>query len=51
MGIEASLVKGKDGVFEVELDGELVFSKKALGRFPEAGEVEGALEERLSGAS
>jgi selT/selW/selH-like putative selenoprotein len=33
------LIKGKDGVFEVEADGTLVFSKRRLGRFPEPGEV------------
>jgi selT/selW/selH-like putative selenoprotein len=27
-------------VFEVELDGKLIFSKKKLGRFPENGEIE-----------
>ena len=32
-------MKGSDGVFEVTLDGELIFSKKKLGRFPESGEV------------
>jgi len=32
----------------VEIDGELVYSKRATGRFPDAGEVEGLLEPRLS---
>lgn len=27
------------GVFEVTADGDLIFSKKALGRFPEDNEV------------
>jgi selT/selW/selH-like putative selenoprotein len=27
------------GVFEVVLDGKLIFSKKALGRFPENAEI------------
>jgi selenoprotein W-related protein len=31
------------GVFEVTVDGNLVFSKKALGRFPEDGEVLGII--------
>jgi selenoprotein W-related protein len=39
LGTEARLIKGKDGVFEVEADGRLVFSKRKLGRFPEPGEV------------
>ncbi|MDE0705968.1 MAG: SelT/SelW/SelH family protein [Rhodospirillaceae bacterium] len=39
-GAEIELVKGGGGVFEISLDGELVFSKKALGRFPEDEEIE-----------
>jgi len=31
------------GVFEITVDGRKVFSKKALGRFPEEGEVEGLI--------
>jgi len=31
------------GVFEVQVDGKLVFSKKELGRFPEPGEVEATI--------
>jgi selenoprotein W-related protein len=38
-GAETRLVKGRDGVFEVTVDGNLVFSKRSLGRFPEPGEV------------
>jgi selT/selW/selH-like putative selenoprotein len=41
------LVKGQDGVFEVTLDGTLVFSKRSLGRFPEPGEVETSLASEL----
>jgi len=33
------LIPGSGGVFEVEIDGELVFSKKALDRFPEPEEI------------
>jgi len=29
------------GVFEVTVDGKLIFSKKALGRFPNEGEIVG----------
>ncbi|MYF07213.1 MAG: SelT/SelW/SelH family protein [Rhodospirillaceae bacterium] len=39
-GAEVELVKGGKGVFEISLDGEPVFSKKALGRFPEDHEIE-----------
>ena len=38
-GIEARLVPGHKGVFEVRTDGKTVFSKKETGRFPEHGEV------------
>lgn len=34
------------GVFEVRVDDHLVFSKKALGRFPEDGEVVRLIRER-----
>jgi len=43
-GVEAELIRGKDGVFDVRVDGSLVFSKHELGRFPEPGEVERAIE-------
>ena len=33
------LVKGRGGVFDVAVDGRVVFSKHATGRFPEEGEV------------
>jgi len=38
-GSRPTLKKGSGGVFEVTVDGRLVFSKKALGRFPEHDEV------------
>lgn len=39
-GVEAELLRGKSGVFDVRLDGKLIFSKHDAGRFPEEGEVE-----------
>lgn len=33
------LIESSGGVFEVTVDGRLVFSKKALGRHAEAGEI------------
>ena len=39
VGAEAELVEGSGGVFEVVVDGQLVFSKKALGRFPTDDEI------------
>ncbi|MBI5168211.1 MAG: hypothetical protein HZA61_01860 [Candidatus Eisenbacteria bacterium] len=38
-GITPTLVKGTGGVFEVTIDGKLVFSKKALGRHAEIDEI------------
>lgn len=34
------------GVFEVTVDGDLVFSKKALDRFPDQAEVFAEIERR-----
>lgn len=33
------LIPSSGGVFEVKKNGELIFSKKALGRFPEKEEI------------
>ncbi|MBU0680334.1 MAG: Rdx family protein [Proteobacteria bacterium] len=33
------LTASSGGVFEVDVDGKNIFSKKALGRFPEEGEI------------
>jgi selenoprotein W-related protein len=38
------LIESSGGVFEVELDGRKVFSKKSLGRHAEPGEVLRAIE-------
>jgi selenoprotein W-related protein len=40
---DVELIPGSGGVFEVRNGGQLVFSKRQLGRFPEPGEVERAL--------
>ncbi|TMJ46616.1 MAG: hypothetical protein E6G90_14335 [Alphaproteobacteria bacterium] len=37
---EVELVKGVAGVFEITIDGQLKFSKKQLGRFPEDAEID-----------
>jgi selenoprotein W-related protein len=47
-GAAVELIKGKDGVFEVTVDGDLLFSKRALGRFPEEGEVAQIVREAVS---
>ena len=38
-GAKIEYIESGGGVFEVVADGNLVFSKKKLGRFPEAAEV------------
>jgi len=44
-GTATKLIKGSGGVFEVKVDGALVFSKAALGRFPDPDEVAAALRD------
>jgi selenoprotein W-related protein len=46
-GITSELIKSGGGVFEIELNGELIFSKKAKGRFPEDREVFDAIAAKL----
>jgi selenoprotein W-related protein len=43
----ATLRPSGGGRFEVTLDGELLFSKAALGRHPAAGEVAGLVAARI----
>jgi selenoprotein W-related protein len=42
-----NIIPSSGGVFEVKLNDELIFSKKELGRFPEEGEVENKIMEKL----
>ena len=44
--MDPELIPSSGGVFEVVADGDLVFSKKSLGRFPEEDEVIGPLAAR-----
>ena len=46
MGVESKLTAGAGGVFDVFADGKLVYSKKAVGRFPEPGEITGMLQKK-----
>jgi selT/selW/selH-like putative selenoprotein len=43
MGVDARIVPGGKGQFDVEADGRLVFSKHDQGRFPEHDEIVAAL--------
>ena len=42
-----SLISSGGGVFEITLNGDLIFSKKALNRFPESGEIKKLIMDRL----
>ena len=39
LGIDAELIEGEKGIFDVVADGVLIFSKHAEGRFPEEQEI------------
>jgi len=39
VGVEAKLIAGGGGIFDVKRDGVLIFSKHKLGRFPNEGEI------------
>jgi selenoprotein W-related protein len=40
------MIPSRGGVYEIAVDDALVFSKKALGRFPEDGEIARLIDER-----
>lgn len=42
------VVTGANGIFDVHVDGELVFTKSMLGRYPEPDDVVPLLREKLS---
>ncbi len=46
---EWTLIPSKGGVFELEIDGELVYSKKETGRHAEEGEILAMFEARVPG--
>jgi len=39
-----NLIPSGGGVFEVEVDGKLIYSKKELDRFPEENEITGLIK-------
>ena len=41
-------VVGEEGKFDVRIDGELVFSRRELGRHPGVEEIKGAIKARLA---
>ena len=42
------VVLGDDGIFDVHVDGALVFTKSMLGRYPDPDDVLPLVRERLS---
>lgn len=47
--VEIVFIKGGGGVFDVHLEGELLFSKHSVKRFPEIREALDLIEKALSG--
>jgi selT/selW/selH-like putative selenoprotein len=47
-GVEAKLIAGGGGIFEVALDGKVVFDKFSVGRFPKEQEVVDKIEKTKS---
>ena len=45
-GVEPKLKESGGGRFEISVDGNLIFSKKAESRFPDNGEVEALIRKR-----
>ena len=42
--MDPEFIKGRGGIFDVRLDGKLIYSKHETGRFPEDAEVLQALK-------
>ena len=47
MLVALELVPGTGGVFDVDVDGERVFTKRMIGRYPQPDDVLPLLRERL----
>lgn len=46
--VDATLIKGSGGIFDVTLDGELIFSKHDQDRFPSNEEIEQLVKDKTS---
>ncbi len=44
---ELTIIPSGGGVFEIKVNGKLLFSKAELGRFPEEGEAESLVKEAI----
>jgi predicted Rdx family selenoprotein len=51
LGLRSTFVPGGGGIFEVRLDGELVYTNERKGGVPPAGPVIAALQEADAGES
>lgn len=45
---EVALVPGESGVFEVRLDGEMLFDRAVVGRFPDPKELKQLIRDRVA---
>ena len=45
---EVALQPGDGGILEIRLNGELIFSRKKSGRFPEAKEIKQLVRDRIA---
>ncbi len=45
---EVALIPGAGGAFEIRVEGELVWSRKVEGRFPEAKEIKQRVRDRIA---
>jgi selenoprotein W-related protein len=45
---ELALIPGTGGIFEVRVDGEVVFSRSHEGRFPESKELKQLVRDRIA---
>jgi len=45
---ELALVPGTGGIFEVRVDGEVIFSRSQEGRFPESKELKQLVRDRIA---
>ena len=45
---EVALIPGTGGVFDIRLNGELIYSRKEAGRFPESKELKQLIRDRIA---
>ena len=46
--VSLTLLTGDKGIFDVKVNGTLIYSKHATGRFPELGEVRSELQKTIT---